>query len=50
VTGPCNLAFPDDHDAHPGYRTEWWYYTGNLTRAADGRLFGFQLTFLRSRL
>ncbi|MGB7920199.1 MAG: hypothetical protein WCF40_09075, partial [Desulfobacterales bacterium] len=30
VTGPCRLAFPADHGAHPGYRTEWWYYTGNL--------------------
>ncbi len=50
VTGPCSLSFPDDHDAHPGYRTEWWYYTGNLVDADNGRRFGFQLTFFRSRL
>jgi len=49
VTGPCRLEFPADHGAHPDYRTEWWYYTGNLT-AADGRRFGFQLTFFRSAL
>jgi predicted secreted hydrolase len=49
VTGPCNLEFPQDHGAHPGYRTEWWYYTGNL-RSKSGRQFGFQLTFFRSRI
>jgi predicted secreted hydrolase len=49
VTGPCRLSFPADHGAHPEYRTEWWYYTGNLT-AAGGQRFGFQLTFFRSAL
>jgi len=49
VTGPCNLEFPKDHGSHPGYRTEWWYYTGNL-RAASGDRFGFQLTFFRSQI
>lgn len=49
VTGPCAMTFPKDHGAHPGYRTEWWYYTGNV-RTASGRLFGFQLTFFRSQL
>jgi predicted secreted hydrolase len=38
--------FPRDHFNHPDYRTEWWYYTGNLT-AAGGRRFGFELTFFR---
>jgi len=49
VTGPCNFQFPADHGAHPGYRTEWWYYTGNLY-SAQGRRFGFQLTFFRSQI
>ena len=49
ITGPCNLEFPKDHGAHPGYRTEWWYYTGNLHSAA-GDLYGFQLTFFRSQI
>ena len=38
--------FPRDHFSHPDYRTEWWYYTGNL-KSADGRRFGFELTFFR---
>jgi predicted secreted hydrolase len=49
VTGPCNLEFPKDHGAHPDYRTEWWYYTGNL-RSEAGDQYGFQLTFFRSRI
>jgi predicted secreted hydrolase len=49
VTGPCELVFPRDHGPHPGYRTEWWYYTGNL-RSEDGKQYGFQLTFFRSQV
>ncbi len=49
VSGPCGLRFPEDHGAHEGYRTEWWYYTGNV-RTEAGRLFGFQLTFFRYQL
>jgi predicted secreted hydrolase len=40
--------FPRDHHAHPGYRNEWWYFTGALEDAADpARRFGYQLTFFR---
>ena len=46
VEGPCNFSFPADHGAHPGYRTEWWYYTGNLESEAR-KDYGFQLTFFR---
>ena len=49
ITGPCNLSFPGDHGPHPGYRTEWWYYTGNL-KDASGNPYGFQLTFFRSQI
>ena len=49
VTGPCRFSFPEDHGAHPGYRTEWWYYTGNL-EAETGNRYGFQLTFFRSQI
>jgi predicted secreted hydrolase len=49
VTGPCGLEFPRDHSPHPGFRTEWWYYTGNLV-TETGRRFGFQLTFFRHQL
>ncbi len=45
------LRFPRDHGAHPELRTEWWYITGHArSRSADGREFGFQLTFFRSRV
>src|SRR5204863_2426117 len=46
---PRALSFPSDHGPHPEFRTEWWYYTGNL-RTAAGRHFGFQLTFFRIAL
>jgi predicted secreted hydrolase len=49
ITGPCRLEFPRDHGPHPGFRTEWWYYTGNLA-SETGRRFGFQLTFFRHQL
>lgn len=44
--GTRTWSFPRDHGAHPEYRTEWWYFTGILA-AADGRRFGYQLTFFR---
>ena len=42
------LSFPADHGAHPEFRTEWWYITGQAQAA--GRSFGFQVTFFRSRV
>lgn len=38
--------FPRDHHAHPDFKTEWWYFTGNLT-GENGHRYGFQLTFFR---
>lgn len=46
---PRDFSFPADHGPHPGYRTEWWYFTGNLD-GPDDRRFGYQLTFFRSAL
>ena len=46
VQGPCSLRFPEDHGPHPGYRSEWWYYTGNL-QSSQGRQFGYQVTIFR---
>lgn len=46
---PRELAFPRDHGPHDGFRTEWWYLTGNL-ETASGRPFGYQLTFFRQAL
>lgn len=46
---PRPIEFPRDLGPHPRFRTEWWYYTGNLTDSS-GRPFGFQLTFFRNAL
>ncbi len=42
------LRFPRDLGSHPDTAIEWWYVTGELQ--APARLFGFQLTFFRSRV
>ena len=34
---------------HPGFRTEWWYFTGNLD-GPGGRRLGYQLTVFRNAL
>ena len=39
-------SFPRDYFNHPEFRTEWWYYTGNL-RSSDSKRFGYELTFFR---
>lgn len=49
ATEPRTFEFPRDHGPHPEFRNEWWYMTGNLD-AADGRRFGFELTFFRFAL
>jgi len=46
AVGPWPWAFPKDHGAHPEFRTEWWYFTGNLSDSL-GKRFGYQLTFFR---
>jgi predicted secreted hydrolase len=43
---PWKWYFPRDHGSHPEFRTEWWYFTGNLVDAA-GKRYGYQLTFFR---
>jgi predicted secreted hydrolase len=35
ATAPVPLVFPQDHGPHPAYRSEWWYWTGNLKTAAQ---------------
>ena len=47
--GPREFVFPDDHGVHPGFKTEWWYYTGNLF-TEEGRQFGYQFTIFRNQL
>jgi predicted secreted hydrolase len=41
-----SFEFPRDHFAHPEFKTEWWYLTGNL-RDQNDRRYGYQLTFFR---
>jgi predicted secreted hydrolase len=41
-----DYAFPRDHFNHSEFKTEWWYFTGNL-QDAKGRRFGYQLTLFR---
>ena len=43
------LSFPRDFGPHEDFRTEWWYYTGNL-QTPEGRPFGFELTIFRVSL
>jgi predicted secreted hydrolase len=38
--------FPRDHGAHADFKTEWWYFTGDLY-AGDRREFGYELTWFR---
>jgi predicted secreted hydrolase len=40
------ITLPQDHFPHYQFRTEWWYFTGNV-KTTDGRAFGYQLTFFR---
>jgi predicted secreted hydrolase len=39
------FQFPADYGAHPAFRLEWWYLTGQLY--AGPRRFGFEATFFR---
>lgn len=41
--------FPHDHGPHPSFRTEWWYFTGNL-ETREGRKFGYELSLFRFAL
>jgi len=43
------FRFPADHGPHAAYRTEWWYFAGNVV-TPEARHFGYQLTFFRVAL
>jgi predicted secreted hydrolase len=49
AAGPGHAwSFPRDHASHPGYRNEWWYFTGTLRADGDREpRFGWQVTFFR---
>jgi predicted secreted hydrolase len=46
AVGPWDWSFPRDHGAHPSFKSEWWYFTGNVQDAQQHR-FGYQLTLFR---
>jgi len=46
---PRTFEFPADHASHPAFRTEWWYFTGNVADQND-RHYGFELTLFRIAL
>jgi len=47
--GVIPFDFPSDYGAHPDFKTEWWYFTGNLF-SDDERRFGYELTLFRSAM
>jgi len=49
VTESRALRYPADHGAHPRFKHEWWYVTGQAA-TGQGRRFGFQLTIFREAI
>ncbi len=49
VTAPRPFRFPEDHGAHTDYRSEWWYFTGNL-EDTNGNEYGYQFTVFRQAI
>ncbi|WP_426417625.1 lipocalin-like domain-containing protein [Aestuariirhabdus sp. LZHN29] len=51
VSGPRPFSFPRDHIGHPEYRSEWWYFTGQLRSPESPEFrYGFQFTIFRHAL
>ncbi len=46
---PRTFRFPHDFGPHRAFKTEWWYFTGNLD-SAHGQRFGYELTLFRFSL
>ena len=49
VYQPRRFVFPEDFGSHDNFRSEWWYFTGNIQNR-QGRKFGYELTFFRFAL
>lgn len=43
-----DFEFPRDHAAHDKFKTEWWYFTGNISDGSD--YFGYQFTIFRNAI
>lgn len=53
VLEPMEFQFPGDHLAHPDYKTEWWYFSGNVNTSVNDeieRAFAYQFTLFRFAL
>jgi len=55
VLEPRKFQFPQDHLAHQAYKTEWWYFTGNLIvndlkQTENAQKFSYQFTLFRFAL
>ncbi|NOZ54177.1 MAG: carotenoid 1,2-hydratase [Gammaproteobacteria bacterium] len=46
---PHKFSFPEDYAAHPGFRHEWWHFSGNVD-TTTGQRFGYELTIFRVAL
>ena len=46
---PHTFRFPRDFGPHRAFKTEWWYFTGNLD-STHRRRFGYELTLFRFSL
>jgi predicted secreted hydrolase len=46
ATPGWRYEFPRDHHSHRDFKTEWWYFTGNVFDS-DNQRFGYELTFFR---
>jgi len=46
---PIAFQFPDDAGPHPGFKSEWWYFTGNLSDD-EGAEYGYQFTIFRQSI
>jgi len=44
-----DFSFPQDHNIHAEFQTEWWYVTANLL-GEDGLAYGAQFTLFRNNL
>ena len=55
VLHPRSFKFPQDHLAHQAYKTEWWYFSGNINAESlknneKPRKFSYQFTLFRFAL
>ena len=46
IMAPRRFKFPEDHGPHLDYRTEWWYFTGNIG-TTNGDRYGYEFTVFR---